>query len=219
MSNKPIVLMYHGIISNESDIPSDREVGAELYDVSLDNFCKQMDYLQSHDCVVTTLREELSSEDKNVIVTFDDGEKNNFSNAFNVLNGLGFPAYFFIAVNNVGKKGYMDWEEITELRDADMIVGSHGLDHIILTGLKDKELEKELIRSKDILEQHLKIDVDSLSIPRGFYNERVLKIALDAGYKNIFASNVESSVKDGAWDVLSKPLKETFPWGKRFLIE
>ena len=69
-----------------------------------------------------------------------------------------------------------------------MVIGSHGSTHRILTQLNDAELYAELKNSKDALEQHLGISVDDLSIPRGFYDQRVLQVAGAVGYKNIFTS-------------------------------
>src|SRR3989338_3819565 len=82
----------------------------------------------------------------------------------------------------------MDWEELKELRDAGMLIGSHGKSHVILTELKDKKIEEELSVSKDVLEQHLKVNVDCFSVPRGFYNIRVIEIAKKVGYRRIFIS-------------------------------
>lgn len=170
--NSPIVLMYHGVISSPKDIPPEREVGAELYDVNFQDFQKQMEFLQG----------------RNAVLTFDDGELNNFKNVFPVLQKLGLKAEFFISVTDVGKAGYMNWEHLRELRDAGMQIGSHGMHHRILTGLKRKVLEQELIDSKDILEHELNINVFSLSVPRGFVDKDVLQIAQEAGYQKVYVS-------------------------------
>ena len=39
------VLMYHGIITEWTALPKEREAGTELYDVTLTNFQAQMQYL------------------------------------------------------------------------------------------------------------------------------------------------------------------------------
>ncbi len=188
----PTVLMYHGIITSPDSIPQNREVGAQLYDVRLKDFREQMNFLKNGGYRVTTFenKSEGASQkpEKKVVLTFDDGEANNFHNAFPVLREFKFPAYFFVTVKRVGTKGYMNWEELKELRDNGIIIGSHGLNHDILINLRDSLLLTELTLSKETLESHLKINVDSFSVPRGFYNEKVLHMALNAGYRNIFVS-------------------------------
>ena len=43
---QPTVFMYHGIISDNSEISVHREAGAELYDVAVDRFRTQMEWLK-----------------------------------------------------------------------------------------------------------------------------------------------------------------------------
>ena len=86
----------------------------------------------------------------------------------------------------------MNWEQIMELRDAGMAIGSHGLHHEILTELKGDKIRVELAESKDRLEYHLKVAVDSFSVPRGFYDQKVLDLAKEAGYKRVFVSDPDA---------------------------
>lgn len=200
----PIVITYHGIISSARNRPENREAGAELYDVTQENFEEQIEYLMGHGYLVTGFEEgnfSRVSPKPPVILTFDDGEHNNFQNAFPVLRRLHFLAHFFVTINRIGKKGYMGWEELKELRDADMVIGSHGLNHAILTNLKDRELERELADSKEILERNLKISIDYFSVPRGFFNKKILDVAKKAGYKKILVSNFRSSSNDNHYCV------------------
>ena len=91
----PLVLMYHGIVSKEFGTPAYREVGAELYDVPQINFKKQMECLKESGYNVSVFDElsvpgELSGRsERGIFLTFDDGEANNFHNAFPVLRNLG----------------------------------------------------------------------------------------------------------------------------------
>src|SRR3989338_623818 len=119
LSNKPLVLMYHGIVTEWTAFPQERETGAELYDVMLPNFQAQMQCLHSQGYRVRTLV-ELSGEGdgKDIIITFDDGEMNNYDLALPVLKICKFPPYFFIIAKRVGNKGYMGWDELKGLHDA-----------------------------------------------------------------------------------------------------
>jgi len=169
-----ITLMYHGITSQNVKSPPDREAGAELYDVSVDNFRAQMLWLKD--------------SDKKTILTFDDGEMNNYKVAFPIIKEFGFDAYFFIIVKKIGKNGYMGFQELKSLIDAGMTIGSHGLSHSILTNLKDSQIIEELKASKKCLETNLGIPINDFSVPRGFCNDKIIKMALEAGYTRIFIS-------------------------------
>ena len=207
--NFPIVLMYHGIVSQTSLSAETREKGAVLYDISLESFHDQMEFLKSNLCSVTTFqkKENVLNSDRPIIITFDDGELNNFIGAFPVLMEFEFSAYFFVIANRIGYPGYMGWEKLRDLNAHGMVVGSHGLTHRILTELSDEELKKELFESKSILEKGLKKAVTAFSVPRGFHNPRVIEMARQAGYTEIFTSdrlNLNFSTSNGIGRVAVK---------------
>jgi len=168
------ILMYHSIGEKQNG-----EVGAGIYYVSIDKFKEQIECIsaQVHKC--SSVKIEL---------TFDDGLLDNYTNAYPILKGFGMKAYFFILAGMIGKKGYMNWQQIEELKNAGMIIGSHGLTHKILTEMSDMELDEELKGSKEVLEDYLGCDIDYFSIPRGFYNSKIIDKAKKAGYKRVFSS-------------------------------
>ncbi len=184
-----ITLMYHGILPKGIKSPADREIGAELYDVRVENFREQMNYLHCH-----PERSE-GSHHNQVILTFDDGEMNNYEAAFPIIKELGFNAYFFIIVKRVGRDGYMGWKELKSLVLAGMTIGSHGLSHEVLTNLKESQIIEELKASKNCLERNLGVPVNSFSMPRGFCNDKIIQMAYEAGYTHIFISEKPEGLK------------------------
>lgn len=167
-------LMYHSIGSGDC-----AEAGAELYAVTVEQFKKQMAYLGT-----VPIRGGDSP-----FVTFDDGLLDNYTQAFPILQEYGLKAYFFIMPLKVGTPGYMHWEQIKALKNAGMVIGSHGMTHRILTELNSEELDDEIKASKKMLEENLGKTVDYFSIPRGFYNQEVIARAKAAGYLKVFTSN------------------------------
>lgn len=177
-----IILMYHSIIDDQSPVPVKRESGAELYDVKASAFRLQLECIKASKVDVT--------------ITFDDGEMNNYQTAYPLLKEFGFKGYFFVIVNRVGQPGYMGWNELKELIQAGMCVGSHGLSHEILTNLLDSQVEQELKASKSTLEANLGITIDELSIPRGFCNDKIIQMAHAAGYKKVYISQKSYHIKE-----------------------
>jgi peptidoglycan/xylan/chitin deacetylase (PgdA/CDA1 family) len=189
----PLVLMYHAIMSSSASIPNNRETGAKLYDVTVTNFKSQMELLKKHGYHAETL--EKRTQGQKIIITFDDGEMNNFQEAFPILKELGWQAYFFIIVKRIGENGYLGWPELRKLAESGMIVGSHGLSHEVLTNLLDSQMEEELRASKSTLEINLGMPIDTFSIPRGFCNDKVIQKAYELGYKTVFISERPASLK------------------------
>ena len=189
MTTQPIVLMYHGIVAPQTPPPGERETGADLYDVSAENFRAQLNWLKEHFCRSVTIHKNLDAfSTKEILLTFDDGEMNNYTVALPLLKEFGFTGHFFLIAKRVGKKGYLGWEQIRQLNAEGMIIGSHGFSHEILTNLLDTQIQEELSASKKHLERNLGVPVESISIPRGFCNEKIMRMASDAGYRYIFVS-------------------------------
>lgn len=174
----PKILLYHFVGARHNN-----EAGADLYYVSKDNFKQQMEYLSQF---INTVTAPLGMSP---CITFDDGDISNYDIAFPVLRELKLKAYFFILACKIGIQGFMGWEQLKELQEEGMVIGSHGMTHRILTTLKDRDLDYELKDSKQLLEDRLGCSIDYLSIPRGFYNKRILEKARKIGYKAIFTSN------------------------------
>ncbi len=184
-----ITLMYHGIADNFAEFGIN-ETGAEIYCVKPAEFEKQMEYVGKIVSSTPCRCDELNNlHTSKVIITFDDGLESDYTQALPILKKFGLKAYFFILVEKIGTKGYLNWQQIKELKDAGMIIGAHGLTHRILTELNNSELERELGKSKNILEKNLQTQIECMSIPRGLYNAKVIKEAIKLGYKKIFTSN------------------------------
>lgn len=174
MKQNKIILMYHAVIPDD-------EKGQDFYCIPVSKFRQQIKYLS------TVYKTESGT---NVVATFDDGDITNYSLVYPILKEFGFLAYFFIIGSKVGTKGYMNWQQIKELMDSGMIIGSHGMSHRILTPLKDEELDSEIEDSKKILEENLKSSIEYFSVPRGFYNKKIIEKAKACGYKAAFTSKL-----------------------------
>lgn len=168
-------LMYHSIGDHNPD-----EAGAGLYRVPADKFKKQMEII----------KQEQAASRPIPAISFDDGLEDNFINAYPVLKELGLKAYFFVMPDKIGTKGYMNWEQIKELANYGMTIGSHGMTHRILTELDSQELIYEIEVSKKMLQEKLGKRIESFSIPKGYYDNKVLDTIKKAGYKRTFTSDI-----------------------------
>lgn len=93
--NKVIALMYHGIVKSYPQNPLKDIYG---FNVSVNQFEEQMKYLFTH-CNVIKASDAISGQNisynkKNVVITFDDGYRNNYINAFPILLKYNLPALF-----------------------------------------------------------------------------------------------------------------------------
>jgi peptidoglycan/xylan/chitin deacetylase (PgdA/CDA1 family) len=135
---------------------------------------------------------------KPIVLTFDDGTKSHYTAALPLLKKYGFKATFYIFPNATrgNKSRWLSWEEIGEISQAGMDIGSHALSHPYLTarakldeGQYQAWLEKEVRQSKQTLEEHLKIQVKTLAYPFGLYDRQVELTAIKAGYAGMLNIN------------------------------
>lgn len=180
------VLYYHSISSiepkNELRMPPSE-------------FEKQMAYLSQHGYHTVSLTQldnffhgKGTLPAKPIAITFDDGYKDNYTNALPILKKYGFTATVFVIVNEVGKNDKMSWEELNELIHAGWEIGSHTMNHLDLTKLNSSKLIQEVKQSKELLENHLGNTIKFFVYPSGRYNANVVKTIKDAGYIMAFTT-------------------------------
>lgn len=199
------ILMYHSIAASMPD-------GSRLI-VSVNTFQRQMRFLKEHNYNVLTLeaagdliKNKKKIPAKSIVLTFDDGYKDNYIYAFPVLKKYNFPATIFIVLSEVGKSDRLSWDEINQMRDSGLIFfGSHTINHPFLEYVgSDEELKKEIGDSKRILEEKLGKPVNTFSYPMGRFNAKVRQFVIDAGYKIGVATNPGKGYPDDDVFVLKR---------------
>lgn len=124
------------------------------------------------------------------VVTFDDGAQSDFEFALPLLEKHKVRAIFFITVGFIeNTKGFMNWSQVREIESLGHSVESHGWSHALLTRANPASLLTELECSKKTLEDRLGRLVESLSLPGGRWNAKVLAACTDVGYRAVYHSN------------------------------
>ncbi len=77
----------------------------------------------------------------------------------------------------------MNWEDLSQLKNAGHYIGSHTITHVMLGTMSDKVLIKnELLNSAKIIEQKLGHYPITISYPVGSYNDKTKELSNEAGY-------------------------------------
>jgi peptidoglycan/xylan/chitin deacetylase (PgdA/CDA1 family) len=115
---------------------------------------------------------------KTVVITFDDGYRDFYSDAFDVLKQCGFTATIFLATDRIQNEAasiegadYLTWSEVRELHQGGIRFGSHTVTHPDLRSLGPERIEYELGYSKETIEQKLGSPVESFAYPFAFPEE------------------------------------------------
>lgn len=184
----PRVLMYHGL--ETADQPSEMtDPGDLVYVLGLDAFHQQLDWLARDGWrIVSPAKAVMASRD--VVLTFDDGHVSNYELALPSLRERRLPACFFITTDWIDTGHYMTSAMVRELAGAGMSIGAHGASHRFLTDLSDDEARAELAGSRERLEDITGARVTTFSAPGGRVDERIARLARDAGYTAVYTSDV-----------------------------
>jgi peptidoglycan/xylan/chitin deacetylase (PgdA/CDA1 family) len=193
------VLMYHSI----SD--GDRHHGHPYYETRTTPkvFEEHMSFLHRHRCRVTGLAEAVAQTagdkppfETTVVITFDDGFRDFYTQAFPILTKYGFPATVFLPTAFIDRAARtfrgmecLTWSEVRELHAAGVVFGSHTVNHPQLTDIPEAEVTSEVWRSKEVIEHEVGAPVDSFAYPYAFPEHdrqfrRRLRVDLErAGYQ------------------------------------
>ena len=118
-----------------------------------------------------------------MVLSFDDGYNNNYTNAYKLLKLNGQRGVFYIISGYLGNSGHMNEEQVKEMHASGMEIGSHSKNHPELNNLSPARLRSELIDSKSKLETITGANVNSLCYPAGKYSDEVIAAAKETDYK------------------------------------
>ncbi|MCX8066281.1 MAG: polysaccharide deacetylase family protein [Anaerolineae bacterium] len=181
------ILLYH-LVGREAQERNGRSISR--FNVTATDFEAQLALLQRlgyHSVTVSEVAAALEGTttlpERPIVLTFDDGWREQYEVAFPLLQRYGMRATFFVTTSFIGYSRFMTWEELAELRDAGMEIASHGRKHLNLADADDKEAWREIARSKGALEEKLGISVVSFAYPYGAYRKGLPAMLERAGYR------------------------------------
>ena len=127
---------------------------------------------------------------KPICITFDDGYKDGYLNAFKLLKSLGLKGTYFVITNRLNKKNYLTWNELTQMKRKGMEIGSHSASHIDLIKTSPGKVWWEIASSKSVLEKKLQEPIYFFCHPFGHFNSKTEFLLKKAGY--LLATTKES---------------------------
>jgi peptidoglycan/xylan/chitin deacetylase (PgdA/CDA1 family) len=190
------VLTYHKIIA-EGDLSKDIHYDeGNLQDtiVTLEQFKEQMNFLHDNNFVTLTLKEfkafmdkEIEVPKKSLLITFDDGWKDNFANAYPVLDEYGFKATIFLitdTIESVHKKYIPGSSQYLSSRD--IVDGNNVFSYSSHTHSFHERDEKGnaflVSKDKESIMNDIQISIDiigdntAFAYPYGAYDEETIKV-------------------------------------------
>lgn len=175
------ILMYHYV----SEPPEDADQLRIDLSVTPDDFHEQMQFL--HDQGYTTislydldaaLQTGAPLPPRPIILTFDDGYLDHYTNVFPILKNYGFTATFFIitARLDANPPSYLSWDHVTLMAQAGMSMEPHTKTHQDLRQRDYDFLVYEILGSIESLEAHTNAPAKMFAYPGGRYDQQTLEV-------------------------------------------
>jgi peptidoglycan/xylan/chitin deacetylase (PgdA/CDA1 family) len=146
---------------------------------------------------VRKLQEGAQTAEKLVVLTFNDGFEDFYTEAFPALSASGYAATVFLPTAYIGDSprefngiACLTWSQVRELRKAGVEFGSHTLTHPQLRELLPAGVDRQLRSSKEEIEDRLGAPVASFSYPYAFpepdraFRQMLRDMLMQAGYEN-----------------------------------
>ncbi|WP_240485118.1 polysaccharide deacetylase family protein [Aestuariibacter salexigens] len=186
MDNATILLYHH--VGSETP-PSTT--------VSVETFKTHLEYLDKHTTVLPlqTIIEALQAgealPDNAVAITFDDGYRNIYENAFPLLKRYDMPFTVFVNPPMIDTFSYqMTWEQMREMQKHGAQFANHTNEHLhLLDRQKDEShtawlnrIRQDIVSAEQLLQDKLGYSLKYLAYPFGEYNRAIQQLVSELGF-------------------------------------
>ena len=190
------VLMYHYIVPQ-------KEAGATSLLLGVKEFKRQMWFLKTFGFRTISLDELYAiktglakARGREVVVTFDDGDRSFLQYALPILERYQIKSVNFVVWNFVEQQQHnsMNLKEVEALSHHPLVtIGSHTLTHSPLRDVSIEQAKVEIVESKKKLEEALNKEIHYFCYPTGSFNEEIMQLVQDAGYRLAFRTAAKHS--------------------------
>ncbi len=175
------ILMYHYLSAPPAGadaVRRDLSISPEQFEAHL-AYLRQAGYHTiSLEQLAYAIKGVIQLPAKPIIITFDDGYRDHYKNAFPILKKYGFTATFFIFTQPIDENNvdYLSWDMVKAMHRAGMEFGSHSYRHLDMRQRDVDFLVYEIVGSSEAIEQRIGEPVRFFSYPAGRYDDLVIKV-------------------------------------------
>ncbi len=208
------VLLYHKI-----DVPTPDVKVRGAY-TAPHIFEKQLAYLVKKKISVVTVSELVeyfkqtgAYPERTLAISFDDGWRDNYRNAFPLLKKYGLTATIYLVADCLGRttdqvvapgeapREHMTVDDVREMAAYGIEFGSHTLSHKLLDRISPEDVEREIVDSKSYFETLLHNQCKTIAYPAGYFTEHAKTAARNAGYLAAFSTTYGDNASGGMFEL------------------
>ena len=175
------VLLLHDFI--ESERRGMQVLDSSIYLTDLTKLISAIELSLNNGVIFETINTFSDEKKSRIEITIDDGGGSGILVA-NALKEINIRATFFVVTSFINKVGFLTKEEIKYIYSLGHRIGSHSHTHPSpFCNLDKKSISYEILKSKEILEDILKVNINTFSVPGGETDTRLLKLITSPKYK------------------------------------
>jgi len=170
------IVTYHRVNNYDEESLT---VQVDEFDRMMHQICSNYNVISLH-TLIEQIKNKRAIEPKTVVITFDDGYKDNYQYAAPILDKYQIPATFFIASgyintdkvfewdrNSKVRHPMMTWDEVRELSQMGFDIGAHTMNHINLGKAPINIARNEIKGSKTHIEKEINKQIKLFAFPFG----------------------------------------------------
>jgi peptidoglycan/xylan/chitin deacetylase (PgdA/CDA1 family) len=180
------ILMYH-YIEHVKDVRDTFRQKLDIYPEILDLQLKTLSEAGFTFLTMSQVGEVLDGKaslpEKPIVLTFDDGYRDFYTDAFPVLEKYHVKSTAYIISGFLGKPNYMTVNQVKDIARSGIVeVAAHTEHHIDLQHASLTKATQEIVGSKQALEQLISSPVVSFAYPGGRFNPSTVDVVKQAGF-------------------------------------
>ena len=182
------ILMYHRF--GEENYPSTN--------IKMNQFLDHIEELKKSKYNIISLQEAIQSfknksaiPDRSVAITIDDAYLSVFKKAWPILKKNNFTFTLFVSTDVIDNKfsKYMSWNQIRELMDHGVNIGSQTKSHPHMHRMNEEQIMHELTHSNKRFIEELGIRPTLFAYPYGEYDLKTIKLVQEIGFTAAFGQH------------------------------
>ena len=186
--NHANILMYHRF--GESKYPTTNTT-IEQFIAHTNELIKDKYNVIRLDKVIDGIKGKIDLKDRSVSITIDDAYLSVYTKAWPILKKLNLPFTLFISTDVIDNdfSNYMNWDQIRELVDNGVLVGSQTKSHPHLHRLNSKQILNEIEHSNNRFIKELGFKLKLFAYPYGEYDNKTIDIVKGSGFEAAFGQH------------------------------
>ena len=193
------IFLYHHIVKEESEVQYDyMQTTEKTFEEQIRGLENLGYHFISYQDLIDYNNGQKKLYKKSCVLTFDDGCKDIYTNAYPILQKYNIPFTMFVVTNAVGADGCASWEELKEMQDSGLaLIASHSTNHTEFNKLSVEETLENVDSSYKALEENLGEQKTKIfTYPYGLYSQEQLEPLKEEGYVINLTDNKINKSKD-----------------------